>query len=161
MPDMTMRQAAEWAGVTRGTIHKAITSGRISANKSDTGVYQINPAELERVYPRRQPVGVSGDTPESHRDTPELTALRREVELLREVYRASEAREADLRSERDRLLGIVEGATRLLTYQQNAIVLQGQGSNNSKSSISYIYRYCVKSIVSKTRRIKRIENEKF
>lgn len=118
MPDMTMRQAAEWAGVTRGTIHKAITSGRISANKSDTGVYRINPAELERVYPRRQPAGVSGDTPENHGDTPELTVLRREVELLREGQRASEAREADLRGERDRLLGIVESTTRLLSHQQ-------------------------------------------
>lgn len=118
MPDMTMRQAAEWAGVTRGTIHKAITSGRISANKSDTGVYRINPAELERVYPRRQPTGVSGDAPESHGDTTELAALRREVELLREGHRASEAREADLRTERDRLLGIVESTTRLLAHQK-------------------------------------------
>ncbi len=117
MPDMTMRQAAEWAGVTRGTIHKAITSGRISANKSDTGVYRINPAELERVYPHRQLAGVSGDTLESHGDTPELAVLRREVELLREGQRASEAREVDLRTERDRLLGIVENTTRLLSHQ--------------------------------------------
>ena len=117
MPDMTMRQAAEWAGVTRGTIHKAITSGRLSANKSDTGVYRINPAELERVYPRRQPAGVSGDTLESHGDTPELTALRRELELVRESHQASQARETDLRIERDRLLGIVESTTRLLTHQ--------------------------------------------
>ena len=117
MPDMTMRQAAEWAGVTRGTIHKAITSGRLSANKSDTGVYRINPAELERVYPRRQPAGVSGDTLESHGDTPELAALRREVELLREGQRASEAREADLRAERDKLLSLLEKTTLLLTHQ--------------------------------------------
>ena len=118
-----MRQAAEWAGVTRGTIHKAITSGRLSANKSDTGVYRINPAELERVYPRRQPVGVSGDTPKSHGDTPEtpeLAALRREVELLREGQRAFEARETDLRTERDRLLGIVESTTRLLTFRETS-----------------------------------------
>lgn len=117
MPDMTMRQAAEWAGVTRGTIHKAITSGRISANKSDTGVYRINPAELERVYPRRQPASVSVDTPENRSDTPELAALRREVELLREGQRASEAREADLRVERDRLLSLLEKTTLLLTHQ--------------------------------------------
>ena len=121
MPDMTMRQAAEWAGVTRGTIHKAITSGRISASKSDTGVYRINPAELERVYPRRQPAGVSGDTLKSQGDTLELATLRREVELLREGHRASEVREVDLRIERDRLLGIVEHTTRLLTHQQKAV----------------------------------------
>ena len=129
---MTMRQAAEWAGVTRGTIHKAITSGRLSANKSDTGVYRINPAELERVYPRRQPAGVSGDTPESHGDTPELAALRREVELLREGQRASEAREADLRGERDRLLGIMENTTRLLTFQNEKRVSDGYITYNNR-----------------------------
>lgn len=114
---MTMRQAAEWAGVTRGTIHKAIVSGRISASKSDTGVYRINPAELERVYPLRQPAGVSRDTPDTHSDTPELAALRREVELLRERQKASEAREIDLRAERDRLLSLLERTTLLLTHQ--------------------------------------------
>ena len=119
MPNMTMRQAAEWAGVTRGTIHKAITSGRLSATKSDTGVYRINPAELERVYPLRQPTAVSGDTPERHTDTSELAALRREVELLREGQRAAAAREVDLRAERDRLLGIVENTTRLLGHQKS------------------------------------------
>ena len=117
MPDMTMRQAAEWAGVTRGTIHKAITSGRLSANKSDTGVYRINPAELERVYPHRRPAGVSGDTPESHHDTPELAALRCEVELLREGQQAFAAREVDLRAERDRLLSLLEKTTLLLPHQ--------------------------------------------
>ena len=119
MPDMTMRQAAEWAGVTRGTIHKAITSGRLSASKSNAGVYRINPAELERVYPLRQPAGVSGDTPDTHNDTPELAALRREVELLRERQKAFEAREVDLRAERDRLLSLLEKTTLLLTHQPN------------------------------------------
>lgn len=118
MPDMTMRQAAEWAGVTRATIHKAITSHRLSAEKDDNGVYRINPAELERVYRPKSAVAVSGDTSESHEETPALTAARQEIQLLREMQRASEAREADLRAERDRLLGIVESTTRLLTHQQ-------------------------------------------
>lgn len=117
MPDMTMRQAAEWAGVTRATIQKAIVSGRLSAEKDEKGAYRINPAELERVYQPRT-VAVSDDTQESHEETPQLTAARREIELLREMQRASEAREADLRAERDRLLGIVESTARLLTHQQ-------------------------------------------
>ena len=123
MPDMTMRQAAEWAGVTRATIQKAIVGGRLSAEKDEKGAYRINPAELERVYQPRSTVAVSDDTQESHDETPQLTAARREIELLREMQRASEAREADLRAERDRLLGIVESTARLLTHQQTTMAV--------------------------------------
>ena len=132
MPDMTMRQASEWAGVTRATIHKAIVGGRLSATKDDRGVYRINPAELGRVYSPRQPVDVSVDTRESHHDTPELTALRREIELLKEANRASETREADLRVERDRLLGIVENTTRLLSHQQATMPAREPSSSTNQ-----------------------------
>lgn len=121
MPYMSMRQAAEWAGVTRATIQKAIVSRRLSAEKDENGVYRIDPAELERVYRPKSAVVVSVDSQEGHKETPELTAARREIELLREMQRASEAREADLRAERDRLLGIVESTTRLLTHQQTPL----------------------------------------
>jgi excisionase family DNA binding protein len=118
MPDMTMTQAAEWAGVTRATIHKAIKSGRLAAPKDDGGVYRINPAELERVY-RPKAVDVSGDSRGSSPDTMELiTAKDDQIALLRELADKAEATAADLRAERDRLLGIVEATARLLTHQR-------------------------------------------
>lgn len=118
MPDMTMTQAAEWAGVTRATIHKAIKSGRLTAPKDDSGVYRINPAELERVY-QPKAVDVSGDGRGSSSDTAELmTAKDEQIALLRELADKAEATTADLRAERDRLLGIVEATTRLLAHQK-------------------------------------------
>lgn len=47
---LSMSQAARWAGVSKATIHRAIKSGRISAARQDDGSYQIDPAELSRVY---------------------------------------------------------------------------------------------------------------
>lgn len=47
----TLGQAAKATGKAKGTIKNAIDKGRISASKSETGEYQIDPAELHRVYP--------------------------------------------------------------------------------------------------------------
>jgi hypothetical protein len=49
MPEMTLSQAAEWAGKTRSTVFKAIKSGRLSARRTDDGQWMIDPAELARV----------------------------------------------------------------------------------------------------------------
>lgn len=47
----TLGQAAKATGKTKTTIQVAIKTGRMSASKDDLGRYQIDPAELHRVYP--------------------------------------------------------------------------------------------------------------
>ena len=47
----TLGQAAKATGITKTTIAEAIKKGRISATKNDLGRYQIDPAELHRVWP--------------------------------------------------------------------------------------------------------------
>lgn len=141
MPSMTMRQAAAWAGVTRGTIHKSIQSGRLSARKDGSGVYQIDPAELERVYrPAASSVasGVSADTLPGHSDTAKETAKDREIALLREMLGKADAVVSDLRVERDRLLGMVEAANltvRQLTYDRPGVPEAGPALPAPSSSL--------------------------
>jgi excisionase family DNA binding protein len=119
MPEMTLSEAAKWAGVTRPTIHKALVSGRLSGRKDGDGQWRIDPAELERVYPLHKPVDVSGKRALSTPDIVELMAAKdREIALLRELADQEKARATDLAAERDRLLGIVESTTRILTYQK-------------------------------------------
>src|SRR3546814_20154201 len=48
---ITLREASEKDGVTRQTLMKAIKTGRVSAEKSDTGEWRIEPVELFRVWP--------------------------------------------------------------------------------------------------------------
>src|SRR3954447_7385149 len=122
MPEMTLSEAAKWAGVTRPTIHKALTSGRLSGRRDDNGQWRIDPTELERVYMPRKTgggiVAVSGNSAVSTFDIVDVIAAKeRELELLREIAAKAETREADLRTERDRLLGIVEAAQRQITHQ--------------------------------------------
>jgi hypothetical protein len=47
----TLGTAAKAAGVSKSTIHRAIKSGRMSARAKDGSGYQIDPAELFRVFP--------------------------------------------------------------------------------------------------------------
>jgi excisionase family DNA binding protein len=47
----TLGTAARATGVSKSTIYRAIKAGRISASRTDSGDYAIDPAELHRVFP--------------------------------------------------------------------------------------------------------------
>ena len=51
---LTLGQAAKEVGISKPSLSVAIKKGRISANKNDSGVYEIDPAELFRVYPQKR-----------------------------------------------------------------------------------------------------------
>jgi len=51
MQYLTLGEAEDEVGVTKSTISRAIKAGRLSANRNEHGHYQIDPAELFRVYP--------------------------------------------------------------------------------------------------------------
>ena len=74
----SVKQAAEATGKTKPTILRAIQKGKISAKKDEHGEWEIDPAELHRVY---EPVPAGTDT---HTDA-NGTADSREIELLREM----------------------------------------------------------------------------
>jgi hypothetical protein len=114
---LTTQQAAQATGKSRSTIWRAAKSGKVSAQRTETGDFVIDVAELERAFgtlhhpdtshaASLQPLETANDT----------SALRREVDLLREQVDALKADKSDLQTERDRLLTIVE--QRLLTDQR-------------------------------------------
>lgn len=92
---LSAREAAKAAGKAVTTITRAIENGKLSAHRTSSGGFDIDPAELFRVFPKTS----SEIPPElqnaTHRETPENKALQREVELLREAL-------ADAKQERDR-----------------------------------------------------------
>ena len=47
----SLAQAAKATGKSRPTIARAIKNGRLSASRADDGSYEIDPAELSRVFP--------------------------------------------------------------------------------------------------------------
>lgn len=92
---LSAREAAKAAGKAVTTITRAIENGKLSAGKTDSGGYDIEPAELFRVFPKIGSATPSELHTATHNETPENKALQREVELLREAL-------ADARQERDR-----------------------------------------------------------
>lgn len=114
----TLGTAAKASGKSKATISKAIKSGRLSAIKNDSGVYQIEPAELNRVYP----INVDGNqdrTPRTPLETPEngpsVRELQARLEAAHERLADREAVIADLREDRDRWR---QQATALLSDQR-------------------------------------------
>ena len=101
----TLGTAAKATGKAKTTISRAIDNGRISAKKNDKGEWEIDPAELHRVFPALQ-VDSSG-TPVAkqhelvakiHSDT---RVLQAEIEFLKERLKDKENIISDLREDRD------------------------------------------------------------
>ena len=65
MRPLTLNQAAKVAHKSKAAILEAIRSGRLSAARDDLNQWQIDPAELFRVYPQDQ-----SQTGDENRDQP-------------------------------------------------------------------------------------------
>lgn len=95
---MSANEAAKRTGKSVPTITRAIKSGRISAEKTGSGGYLIDPSELFRVFPPA--TSNSAETPptlgnETQNDTPI------ETRLLQVKVSTLEAALADAKAERD------------------------------------------------------------
>lgn len=114
----TLGQAAKATGITKTTIAEAIKKGRLSASKDDSGRYQIDPAELHRVYP---PVSEQGkdDVQSEQYKTLELTAkimaLEAQIKAVSELKDQIASERDDLRADRDHWR---KQATALITDQR-------------------------------------------
>lgn len=93
----TLGQAAKAVGKAKGTIKNAIDKGRLSASKDDKGHYQIDPAELHRVYPSpTEQENLNAVTPLT---TPPLNAS--EISALEDKVKLLETTLDDVRQDRD------------------------------------------------------------
>jgi hypothetical protein len=117
----TLGQAALAARVSKTTLRRAIDKGRLSAARVNDGSYEIDPAELHRVFPSHSDEGGTLARSVTGNDTGEL---RVEVEMLREQLAMLKDERDDLRrrfdeSEAERRQA-QERLTALLTDQRPA-----------------------------------------
>lgn len=122
---LSLGQAARLAKTSKSTLTRAIRAGRLSATRRDDGGYQIDPAELARIYdikiatPETVPATgavVHHATPtEIPRDTDlRLAAAEGELSGARQLIKFLEIQAEDLRRDRDQWRAQAEAA-RLLT----------------------------------------------
>ena len=133
----TLGEAARETGKSKTTLTRAIQSGRMSANRLDDGSYQIDPAELFRVY---EAVTPETDTQPSNgeRRDPDVTAvdsatvalLREKIELLERTHKREregfQERIDDLQKDRDAWQTQCSNQTLLLSHEQEKSQ-RGQG----------------------------------
>ena len=106
MATFSLTQAAKQVGKSKPTISKAIKTGRLSAKKVGTG-YQIDAAELFRVYPK-----ATETLPDkTGQDDPKVALLELEARMLRDQLDRERETVEDLRTRLDR-------AERLITDQR-------------------------------------------
>ena len=108
---LSLQQAASATGKEKSTISRAIKNGRMSAVITELGTYQIDPAELFRVFqPKPAPDESTGTmqqkAPGQNGSAPDETAsenrvLRVRVELMGELLRQVESDRDHLRRQLD------------------------------------------------------------
>jgi len=97
MPKLSPRDAVRLYRVSRATLTKALSDGKISAEKTDAGHWQIDPAELARVYaPRAPQKAVSRASPgQVSRDEPGQSTGPDTVDMAARLARAEAALDAE------------------------------------------------------------------
>lgn len=133
----TLGTAAKATGVAKSTIHRAIKTGKVSARSKDGAGYEIDPAELHRVFPpiaqaaQGVPSNSSSETPIERSATPEenrsntsehsvelevrLAKAEAQLDALKEVLELERKRAEELRQERDRWASALEASQRQIT----------------------------------------------
>jgi hypothetical protein len=92
---LSLGQAAKETGLDKSTISRAIKSGKLSAHRKESGGYEIDPAELFRVF---SPASQKSDPVASPLDIPTETLLEN-----RELRIKLEAAELRIRDKEDEI----------------------------------------------------------
>ena len=115
----SLGEAAKATGKQKSTILNALRNGRLSGKKNDSGQWEIDPAELHRVY---EPVSSNSATKhitERHETANEIGVLQAKLEALQQHLSREQETVNDLREERARLLNVIEeqtGTVKQLTH---------------------------------------------
>ena len=120
MPMLTLTEAAKETGLSRSAVFKAIKAGKLSAKKDDNGHFQIDPAELFRVYDPVNKEDVSSKQQETRTDpqeTAENMVLKVKLETMGELLRQVQSERDDLRRRLDEEAAERRSLTALLTYK--------------------------------------------
>ena len=107
----SLSDAAEATGKNKTTIQRAIKSGKISARKGASGAYEIDPAELHRVFPpataKRDAQNQKSNGTQQRAVALESNALARIFELEKELA-VAQSRSISLEEQRQQMSETIE-----------------------------------------------------
>ena len=118
----TLSQAAEATGKNKATIQRAIKSGKISAHKNSSGTYEIDPAELHRVFEAtaQHPNATMRNISATDENSTNISTLQRMAELEKELAVAEE-RKHGLEGQLHHLTETVDDLRKRLDQSENRV----------------------------------------
>ena len=138
---LSIKEAHKLAGISRSTMLRQVKRGKVSATLNpETEAYEIDPAELARVYPH----SVNTSKPESENQGDSGSYDDEYVELLQQTVRDQKEQLEDMRQSRERLETIIQQQSesiadsqqRLLTHDDQAQNTQGRAVPPPQPQIS-------------------------
>jgi len=127
MTKLSANRAAKEAGVAKKTLLEAMSSGRLTAEKNDKGHWEIDPAELFRVYPKTslsEPEKPQPTHQENNLKTSQNSALEIEVKMLREqIERMDTERERERSQLSDQIEALKQQAERQSADHRQALAI--------------------------------------
>ncbi len=130
---ISLREAASLAGVSRQALQQHIKSGKLSAKRGNKGEYDIEVAELERLYTLRNPLAADGQEVDA--------ALQHEIEMLRlasdskeQQIRLLQRENDDLRKDKEYLQAHAQ--TLAITYQHDIVERQKKNRDAGKLMVA-------------------------
>ena len=111
---LTLGQAAEMCGWSKGALSKAIKSGQMSVHAKTKAGFQLDPAEVLRVFPKKTETlpNERMETPQKHSGN---SALSAEVEALRQQISTAELERT---REREQLSDRIESLQQMLADEK-------------------------------------------
>lgn len=112
---LTLGQAAEMCGWSKGAISKAIKSGKMSVHEKTKAGFQLDPAEVLRVFPKKTETSSSEqlETPNKHSVN---SAVSTEVNALRQQIATAELERT---REREQLTDRIESLQQMLADEKS------------------------------------------
>lgn len=120
-PYISLNEASARSGRAKSTISKALKSGKLSYVSKDpqSGAYEIDPAEVDRVFPRKQGTAKS-DQLETPRNPTENSILQIKLQAMEQRFEDAEKTIEDLRTRLDKSESARERQDMLLADMRKA-----------------------------------------
>jgi len=122
----TLSQAAQATGKNKATIQRAIKKGKITAPKNSSGIYEIDPSELHRVFDAtaqrvaQHQNATTRNTNVTARNQPDSNMSQRIAELEKELAVAEE-RKSGLEGQMHHLSETVDDLRKRLDQSENRV----------------------------------------
>lgn len=104
----SLNEAAKLCGRSKSTLSNSIKNNKLRAFKNEQGRFEIDPVELDRVFPyavleqnNKQPLKPVKNTESEHEHAIENSALKAKLEAKDELFKRLELEIEDLKEQRE------------------------------------------------------------